>query len=93
MRAGVARPVCCGMAMRLHISLEDDLVDELDRRVGRRRRSAFISETVRRALDDDRRWTDVEAALDTVPDQGHEWDADPAAWVRAQRRGDGRRVG
>jgi metal-responsive CopG/Arc/MetJ family transcriptional regulator len=81
------------MAMRLHISLDDDLVDQLDRRVGRRRRSAFIAETVRRALEDERRWEDIEAAVATLPESGHDWDDDASAWVRAQRRGDERRVG
>ncbi|HXP28421.1 MAG TPA: hypothetical protein VN804_01580 [Solirubrobacteraceae bacterium] len=79
--------------MRLHISLEDDLVQQLDRRVGRRRRSSFISETVRRALDDERRWDDIEAGLGALADQEHEWDDDPAAWVKAQRSGDPNRVG
>lgn len=79
--------------MRLHISLEDELVEQLDRRIGRRRRSAFISETLRRALEDDRRWADIEAAIASVSDAGHDWDDDPAAWVRSQRRGDERRVG
>ena len=79
--------------MRLHISLEDDLVAELDRRVGRRRRSAFIGQTIRRALDDERRWEEIEAALDAIPDTGHDWDEDPAAWVRAQRAHDASRVG
>jgi hypothetical protein len=79
--------------MRLHISLDDDLVAELDGRVGRRRRSAFIAETVRRALEDERRWEDIEAALGALPDRGHEWDEDPAEWVRAARRGEGARVG
>jgi hypothetical protein len=78
--------------MRVHISLDDDLVSELDGRVGRRKRSAFIAETVRRALDDERRWDEIEAALGSIPDEGHDWDEDPAAWVRAQRRGDTRRV-
>ncbi len=81
------------MAMRLHISLEDELVAELDRRVGRRRRSAFIAASLRQALDDARRWEDIEAALGALEDAGHEWDDDPAAWVRAQRREDERRVG
>jgi len=81
------------VAMRVHISLEEDLVAELDSRVGRRRRSAFIAETVRRALDDRRRWDAIEEAVGTIPDRGHGWDADPAAWVRLQRRGDKRRVG
>jgi hypothetical protein len=81
------------MAMRLHISLADDLVAELDRRVGRRRRSAFIAQTIRRALDDERRWQDIEAAMDAIPDDGHEWDDDPAGWVRSQRAADLHRVG
>lgn len=79
--------------MRLHISLEDELVAQLDRRVGRRRRSAFIAETVRRALDDERRWDDIEAGLGVIADEGHEWDADPARWVHEQRYGDPDRVG
>jgi predicted transcriptional regulator len=79
--------------MRLHISLDDDVVAELDARVGSRRRSAFIAETIRHALDDQRRWDDIEAALGALKDTGHEWDPDPAAWVHAQRRSDDRRVG
>jgi hypothetical protein len=73
--------------------LEEELVRQLDRRVGRRRRSAFIAESVRRALDDERRWEDIEAALGSIPDTGHEWDRDPATWVRKQRRSDARRIG
>ena len=79
--------------MRLHISLDDELVAQLDRRVGRRRRSAFIAETVRRALEDERRWDDIEAGLGALAESGHEWDRDPGAWVREQRRGDAGRVG
>jgi hypothetical protein len=79
--------------VRLHINLEDELARELDARVGPRRRSAFIAEAVRQALDDARRWELIEQALDAIPDQGHEWDRDPAAWVRTQRAGDARRVG
>ena len=79
--------------MRLHIVLEDDLVADLDRRVGRRRRSAFIAELIRRGLEDERRWDDIESARSGTPDTGHEWDKDPSSWVRAQRRGDARRAG
>lgn len=79
--------------MRLHISLEDDLVDQLDRRVGTRRRSGFIAEAVRRALDDERRWEEIESALGAVADSGHDWDADPARWVQSQRTSDASRVG
>lgn len=81
------------MGVRVHISLDDELIDELDARVGPRRRSAFIAGAVRRALEDERRWELIESALATVPDEGHEWDEDAAAWVRAQRAGDARRVG
>jgi len=79
--------------MRLHINLDPRLVAQLDRRLGRRKRSAFIAETVRRALDDERRWDDVLASLGKLVDAGHEWDRDPASWVRHQRRADVRRVG
>jgi len=81
------------MAMRLHITLEDELVRELDRRIGPRRRSGFISAAVRAALDDERRWEAIESALGSIADEGHEWDADPAAWVREGRRRDVSRVG
>lgn len=79
--------------MRLHITLDDDLVRRLDRRVGPRGRSGFIAAAIRHALDDASRWDDVESALATLPDEGHEWDDDPAAWVRAQRRSSTRRSG
>jgi Arc/MetJ-type ribon-helix-helix transcriptional regulator len=81
------------VGVRLHIHLDDDLVDQLDARVGRRGRSAFITATIRRALDDQGRWDEIEAALGAIEDQGHEWDRDSAAWVRAQRRADTRRTG
>jgi metal-responsive CopG/Arc/MetJ family transcriptional regulator len=81
------------MAMRLHITLDDGLVAQLDRRVGRRRRSSFISETIRRALEDERRWDDIEAGLGSLAGQDHEWDADPGGWVGAQRTADASRVG
>ena len=79
--------------MRLHINLDDTVVAELDRRTGRGRRSAFIERTVERALDDERRWEEIEASLGAIADSGHEWDRDPAGWVRAGRRADARRVG
>ncbi len=79
--------------MRLHISLDDEIVHALDSRVGRRERSAFIAAAVRRALEDERRWEDIEDAVGALADQGHEWDIDPAGWVREQRTADIRRVG
>jgi hypothetical protein len=79
--------------MRLHITLDERIVRELDRRVGSRRRSAYIARAVERTLDSDRRWESIESALGAIGDEGHEWDEDPAGWVREQRRGDQQRVG
>jgi hypothetical protein len=79
--------------MRLHIQLPDELTAEIDRRVGPRRRSAFIARTLERALDDERRWDEIMASLGTLGAEGHDWDDDPASWVQSQRRGDPRRVG
>jgi len=79
--------------MRLHISLDDEIVHALDGRVGRRQRSAFIAAAVRRALDDERRWNDIEAALGALAESEHDWDGDAAGWVREQRTGDIHRVG
>jgi hypothetical protein len=79
--------------MRVHITLRDDLVRELDRRVGARRRSSFIAHAVEEALDDEQRWELIESSLGSIPAEGHGWDADPGSWVRDQRRGDVRRVG
>ena len=77
----------------MHIYLDDDIVEELDRRVGSRRRSAFVAQAVRAALDDERRWELIESSIGAIPDGGHDWDADPAAWVHEQRRSDVRRAG
>lgn len=85
--------MCYVVHMRLHIALDDDLVEELDRRAGARQRSAYIAEIIRRTLDDERRWDELEAALGSLADEGHEWDGDPAEWVRRQRRSDERRTG
>ena len=85
--------VCIVRHMRLHIQLEDELVEDLDRRAGPRRRSAFIAELVRRSLEDERRWDEIEKSLGTISDTGHDWDEDPAQWVRVQRRSDAARSG
>jgi len=71
--------------MRLHILLDDDLVAEIDRRAGARKRSDFIARIVRGAIDDENRWDEIEAGLGVLVDDEHEWDADAANWVRAQR--------
>lgn len=79
--------------MRLHITLDDDLVAQLDARAGRRGRSRFIVESIRRRLADERRWDALLAAAGSVEDGGHDWDDDPAGWVAAQRHSDAGQVG
>ena len=79
--------------MRIHISLEDELVAELDKRIGKRKRSDFIARLLRRALEDERRWDQILSAVGTISEEGHIWDPDPAAWVRESRREDPRQVG
>jgi hypothetical protein len=41
------------------------------------------------AADEDGRREVLRSALGSVGDHGHEWDGDPAAWVREQRSGEG----
>ena len=72
--------------MRVHIVIEDELVDKIDRLAGDRGRSGWIVKVVRDAVDFEERWEAIERAIGSIPDTGHEWDDDPAAWVRAQRR-------
>jgi Arc/MetJ family transcription regulator len=79
--------------MRLHIELDDNLVAEVDALSGPRGRSAFVRSAVERAVREERRWADIEAAAGAIPDTGHDWDADPAGWVRQQRHTDARRAG
>jgi predicted transcriptional regulator len=79
--------------MRVHIMLDDDLVRRVDQVAGERGRSGWIVRVITEALDDAERWDMIKSAIGSIPDTGHEWDEDPAAWVRAQRRADPRRVG
>lgn len=53
----------------------------------------FIAAAVQRALDDERRWQDIEDVVGALADSEHDWDRDPAGWVREQRASDLRRVG
>jgi hypothetical protein len=77
----------------MHIELDDELVAQIDELSGPRGRSAFVRSAVVRAIRQELRWTDIEAAAGAIAHQDHEWDTDPAAWVRLQRRADVRRAG
>jgi Arc/MetJ family transcription regulator len=71
--------------MRIHIELDDELVARQDELTGPRGRSAFVRSAIERAIRQELRWSDIEAAAGAIENQDHEWDADPAAWVREQR--------
>lgn len=79
--------------MRVHIYLDDDLVEQLDEVAGERGRSSFVEDAVRKELERRRRWDLMWSAVGSISDQGHEWDEDVATWVHDQRRADPRRVG
>ena len=79
--------------MRMHIELDDSLVAQIDELSGPRGRSAFVRSAIERAIRQELRWTDIEAAAGAIANQDHEWDNDPGAWVREQRRADIRRAG
>lgn len=79
--------------MRMHIELDEELVAQVDELAGPRGRSGFVRAAIEAAVRADRRWADIEAAAGAIEGTGHDWDADPAQWVRAQRRADERRAG
>lgn len=71
--------------MRLHILMDDELVERVDRVAGERGRTGWIVKVVREALDTEERAKTILEGLGCISDTGHEWDDDPAAWVHAQR--------
>jgi Arc/MetJ family transcription regulator len=79
--------------MRLHIELDDELVERVDRVSGPRGRSRFIRDAVAWAIENASRAELLRSSFGSIKDSGHEWDADPASWVRDQRRSDRRRIG
>jgi metal-responsive CopG/Arc/MetJ family transcriptional regulator len=79
--------------MRMHIELDDELVVQIDELTGPRGRSAFVRSAIERAIRQELRWSDIGAAAGAIENQDHDWDADPAAWVRQQRHADKRRAG
>jgi Arc/MetJ family transcription regulator len=79
--------------MRMHTELDDELVAQIDELTGPRGRSAFVRSAIERAIRQELRWSDIEAAAGATENQDHEWDPDPAAWVRRQRHPDTRRAG
>lgn len=79
--------------MRMHLDLDDRLAAQVDEIAGPRGRSAFVRRAVERAVEESRRWAAIDDSAALFSEDSHDWDSDPAAWVRAQRRGDDRRAG
>jgi Arc/MetJ-type ribon-helix-helix transcriptional regulator len=79
--------------MRIHIDMGEDLIERIDALAGKGQRSQFVRDAVVAALDQRARTELVLASRGAIPPRGHEWDRDPATWVRNQRRTDTRRVG
>lgn len=79
--------------MRMHIEVNDDLVAKVDELAGSRNRSQFVRRAIELAVDREGRWRRLDAAAGSISAKGHEWDQDPAGWVRSQRRGDESRGG
>lgn len=81
------------MCVRIHIDVDEALIERVDAAAGPRGRSRFVREAVEWALERGSRWDLIRSAVGSIADSGHDWDCDPAAWVRKQRRADRRRVG
>lgn len=79
--------------MRMHIELDADLSARLDEIAGPRGRSAFVRAAIERAIEQELRRQQLRSAAGTISEQGHDWDVDPAAWVREQRHADSARAG
>jgi metal-responsive CopG/Arc/MetJ family transcriptional regulator len=81
--------------MRAHVIVPDDLIAEVDKLVGPRKRSEFFVEAVREKLRRDRLMAAAEAAAGSligVDIPGWETSESAAEWVREQRRESDRRV-
>jgi predicted transcriptional regulator len=78
------------MHMRMHINLDDELVEALDAVAGSRGRSGFIRKAIMREIDNHRRWLAFDRAVGVAPDFAAHM---PEDWVRAERHSDLRRVG
>jgi hypothetical protein len=82
-------------AVRTHVVLPKDLVDELNELVGPRRRSEFIAEAAKEKLDRLKRvraFDRVVGSLADVDIPGWETPEAAAEWVRASRRLDSERL-
>jgi hypothetical protein len=77
--------------MPKNVALPDELVDEIDRVAGARKRSRFVAEAVRERLRREARSAARKSTAGSLDPEDHpEWDSPDAVarWVRDLRRGD-----
>jgi metal-responsive CopG/Arc/MetJ family transcriptional regulator len=83
------------MLIRTHIVLPAELIEEVDRVAGARRRSRFVEEAIRERLKRDALSSALREAAGILKDVDYpEWDSPKkvSAWVRASRREDEARL-
>lgn len=79
------------MSTRAHVVLPEELISEIDRLAGKRKRSQFIEAAVRDKLTRDRLGVALERAAGVVaPEDYPQWDTPEkiSEWVRKLREGD-----
>jgi predicted transcriptional regulator len=73
---------------RIHVNLDDDVLQKLDEVAGPRGRSAYLLAALAEKLDRERRWAVIFDAFGAIPEDGtHPWDGrDASEWVREERK-------
>ncbi len=72
---------------RVHVVFSQDLIDEIDKLVGKRKRSAFMSEAARRKMISLRQLRALDQAIGAWKDEDHpEWQNGSSEWIRAMRQ-------
>jgi len=81
--------------MRAHMILPEDLLEEVDRVAGKRKRSRFVESAIREKLSREALATALRESAGAIDLEAYpEWETpeDVSAWVRASRREDNIRL-
>jgi Arc/MetJ-type ribon-helix-helix transcriptional regulator len=91
----MATPAVEAMNVRTHVVLPENLIREVDRRVGARRRSRFIEEAIRERLAREALSSALRESAGVLEGKNYpDWDSpeDVSGWVRGSRREDDARL-